>query len=305
MEYIIKDKLEETTLEELLKSEYPYVITFTSKKWQKEKDNFSLANDLEEEEETDIYYTKADVNYDYLSGTFSIPNQNNLDEDDYTFSFILNEEGIIFIDDTTYVDKAISFILKTKKWHEPSLERFIYDLLDYIIKDDIRIMEKYESELEKIEDEVIEQSQDNLNRLNQIRREIRRYNTHYEELIDLTQELYENENGFFKQDNLNYFRTYLNRLDRLANTTTYLRDYVIQVSDTYDEQIAVKQNNITTLLTVITTVFAPLTLLTGWYGMNFKYMPELNYRISYPIVFIVALLIAIVLLIYFKKKKWL
>ena len=59
-----------------------------------------------------------------------------------------------------------------------------------------------------------------------------------------------------------------------------------------------------TLLTVVTTVFAPLTLLTGWYGMNFKHMPELEYKWSYPAVLLVSIIIGVGCIAYFKKKKW-
>lgn len=303
MYYLIKDKLEETNKKGLALSDSPYIITFSSKQWQSEKKNYPVSQNIEEE--TDIYFTKADVNYHCLSGSFSIPNQKDMDLDDNVFSFLLDEKGMIFIDDSGYADNAISYIIKNKKWQEPSLERFIYDFLDYIVKDDLRVMEKYEMELEAIEDNAEGQSQEHLNRLNKIRRDIRRSHIHYEELIDLTQELYENENNFFKTDNLHYFKSYLSRLDRLSNTTAYLRDYVIQINDTYREQTAIKQNNITTLLTVITTIFAPLTLITGWYGMNFKYMPELDDKFAYPIVILVCVIIAVLLLLYFKRKKWL
>jgi len=57
-------------------------------------------------------------------------------------------------------------------------------------------------------------------------------------------------------------------------------------------------------LTIIATIFTPLTLITGWYGMNFKYMPELDWPYSYPIVFGVCVLIASTILIILKKKKW-
>ena len=59
------------------------------------------------------------------------------------------------------------------------------------------------------------------------------------------------------------------------------------------------------LLTVITSIFMPLTLIAGWYGMNFKYMPELEYKASYPIIIVLSVVIVIVCLIFFKKKKWL
>lgn len=303
MYYLIKNRLEETNKKGISLSDCTYVITFTGNQWQKESKNYNFT--LEAEEETDIYFTKADVNYHCLSGSFSIPNHDNLDMDDDTFLFYLDEKGMVFVDDSGYVDKAISYIIKTKKWQEPSLERFIYDFLDYIVKDDLRMMEKYEMQLEKMEDSSDSQSEDDLESLNRIRSEIRRLHIHYEELIDLTQEYYENENNFFKNDNLHYFRSYLSRLDRLSNTTAYLRDYVIQINDTYREHIAIRQNNITTLLTVITTIFAPLTLITGWYGMNFKYMPELDDTYAYPMVMAVSIIIAVLLLVYFKKKKWL
>ena len=60
-----------------------------------------------------------------------------------------------------------------------------------------------------------------------------------------------------------------------------------------------------TLLTIVTTIFMPLTLIAGWYGMNFIYMPELSSRWGYPIVIGVSVLIVIVSLVFFKKKKWL
>ena len=60
-----------------------------------------------------------------------------------------------------------------------------------------------------------------------------------------------------------------------------------------------------TVLTVVTTIFMPLTLIVGWYGMNFRYMPELESAWGYPVVILVSALILIGSLLYFKKKKWL
>ena len=59
------------------------------------------------------------------------------------------------------------------------------------------------------------------------------------------------------------------------------------------------------IFTVITAVFLPLTLLVGWYGMNFSYMPELGWRYSYPAVIVISIGIVIALIWYFKHKKWL
>ena len=124
MNYVISNKLNKIDSDNLLNNNYPYVLTFTSSEWSRQKDNYSFSDNLDED--SDIYFTKADVNYHYLSGSFSIPNKDNLDLD-YNFLFFLDEKGIIFIDDTNYINSAIEYIIKTKKWQKPSLERFIYD----------------------------------------------------------------------------------------------------------------------------------------------------------------------------------
>ena len=80
---------------------------------------------------------------------------------------------------------------------------------------------------------------------------------------------------------------------------------LIQIRDLYQSQLDKKQNRIMTLLTVITSIFMPLTLIAGWYGMNFKYMPELEYKAAYPVIIVISIAIVAVCLIIFKKKKWL
>ena len=84
-----------------------------------------------------------------------------------------------------------------------------------------------------------------------------------------------------------------------------LLDYTNQIRDTYQSRLDVKQNRIMTVLTVVTTIFMPLTLIVGWYGMNFTYMPELNSVWGYPVVIGVSVLIVVVSIVFFKRKKWL
>ena len=167
-------------------------------------------------------------------------------------------------------------------------------------------MEKFESTLERIEDDILSAgTTESLFGANRIHSAVRRLLVHYEQLIDLAQELEENENGFFREENLRYFRLFTARAERLRNTVGNLRDYTVQLRDLIQTRIDVKQNRIMTLLTVVTTIFTPLTLLTGWYGMNFRYMPELEFRWGYPAVIVASVIIAVSCLVYFKKKKWL
>ena len=282
-----------------------YVAVLSTSEWKRERDRFDMGIELEPDT-ADIHNTKAEVNYDSLTGTFQIPDRSNLKERDYCFAFALDEKGIVFIDDSGKAEEMIDAIRRTKRWRNPSLERFLYDFLEQIVDNDLSLMEHYEVELNRIEDTILEtQGQGDLVRVNEIRSDIRELLIHYEQIIDMTQELEENENGFFSEENLRYIHLFMNLMARRHDSAVSLRDYTMQVRDLYNVQLEVRQNRIMTLLTVVTTIFMPLTLVAGWYGMNFRYMPELEWRLGYPIVIIVSIAIVVFCLILFKKKKWL
>ena len=305
MYYLIKETLEECTLEDCRNHEAPYVAVLSPQEWQEEKPDFDMGIDFEPTTKH-IHNTKAEVNYDSLTGTFSIPNRRDFDKEEWHFAFAMDEKGIVFIDEDGYAAHLIRRVMRAKKWHMPCLERFLYDFLEQIIYRDLSILEGYERELDRIETAIQEgEAEEHLIRVNEIRGELRDLRIHYDQLIDLGQELEENENGFFKEENVRYFHLFTNRMARLYDSATSLRDYTMQVRDLYQAQLDIKQNRIMTVLTVVTTIFMPLTLIAGWYGMNFRYMPELDSPFGYPVVIGISLAIAIVSLIYFKKKKWL
>ena len=282
-----------------------YVAVLTTSEWERERDRFDMGIELEPDV-AGIHNTKAEVNFDSLTGTFQIPDRENLKEKDYRFAFALDEKGIVFIDDSGKTEEMIDTIRRTKRWREPSLERFLYDFLELIVDNDLSIMERYEDELDQIEDAILSsEGQVDVIRVNEIRSDIRELLVHYEQIIDMTQELEENENGFFSEENLRYIHLFMNLMARRHDSAVSLRDHTMQVRDLYNAQLEVRQNKIMTLLTVVTTIFMPLTLIAGWYGMNFRYMPELEWRLGYPIVIIVSIAIVVFCLILFRKKKWL
>lgn len=291
--------------EDLKGAKSQFVAVMNSEEWQKTKDSFEMGIDIDFGMD-DIFLTKAEVNYDSLTGTFAIPDRKNPSGDDLKFAFVMDEKGVVFIDDNGTAEKIINGVRHTKKWKMPSLERFLYDFLDQIVKDDLRLMENYETELDSMEQSIIDGDEDlPSGRLNDIRNDIRYLRIHYDQLMDLAAELQENENGFFEVENLRYFRLFIDRAARLHDTASSLRDYTMQLRDLYKAQLDIKQNRIMTVLTVVTTIFMPLTLIAGWYGMNFRVMPELNWEWSYPVVIAVSIAIVIGSLLFFKKKKWL
>ena len=304
--YLLEESLRPCGAEELQNpAGRRYVAVLSSPEWERERDRFDMGIELDLDA-GNIHNTKAEVNYDSLTGTFQIPDRNDLKGEDFCFAFALDEKGIVFIDDSGKALQMIDEIRRTKRWREPSLERFLYDFLELIVDRDLSLMERFESELNRIEEGILaSREQEDLVRVNEIRSDLRELLVHYEQIIDLTQELEENENGFFREENLRYIHLFMNYMTRRHSTAASLRDYTMQVRDLYDAQLEVRQNRIMTLLTVVTTIFMPLTLIAGWYGMNFRYMPELEWRFGYPAVIVLSVAIVAYCLILFKKKKWL
>ncbi len=305
MNYYIKHTLEQTDSLNIKNAGAQFVSVLTSAEWLEIRDEFDMGIEMDIDLSS-VHSTKAEVNYDSLTGTFSIPDRDNISAPNITFAFALDEKGIVFIDDSGLVNELIGNIKRSKKWAKPSQERFIYDFLEQIVTKDQSILEAFDKELDDIESLILAGSGDDPSqRVNKIRSDLRDMRVHYEQLLDLSQELEENENNFFKADNVRYFHLFSQRTSRLHDLTNSLREYSIQIRDLYQSQLDVKQNRIMALLTIVTTVFTPLTLITGWYGMNFKYMPELEYRISYPLVILLSISVVISCLLFFKRKKWL
>ena len=303
--YLLTETMQPCTEKDLRsKTGVQYVAVLTTPEWARDRDLFDMGIDLDLDEK-DIHNTKAEVNYDSLTGTFRIPDRDDISSKDYSFAFALDEKGIVFIDDSGKAERIIDGIRRTKRWRKPSLERFLYDFLEQIVEGDLTVLERFEDELSRIEDEIMNRKYKDLARVHEIHNDIRKLMVHYEQVIDMAQEFEENENGFFTEDNLRYIRMFMNLIVRRRDYAVSIRDYTMQVHDLYHAHLEMSQNRVMTLLTVVTTIFMPLTLIVGWYGMNFRYMPELQWRYGYPAVIVLSIVIAVSCLVFFKKKKWL
>ena len=177
MYYLIDTILKKCSKEECQSGKSQYVAVLSPEEWTDEKDSFEMGIDVEPDM-LDIYTTNAEVNYDSVTGTFAIPDRNNMAEDYQKFAFALDEKGIVFIDSGDIVSKLIDRIIGTKKWRIPCLERFIYDFLEQIIHEDSRILENYEKRLDLIDRDIDAGNEANLDELSDIRVELRDLRTH-------------------------------------------------------------------------------------------------------------------------------
>lgn len=185
---------------------------------------------------------------------------------------------------------------------EQLLHRFFVRLL----QGDMDHLDALEGEIADGEDAVLAQPDAAcLEKISLWRRELLRLRRYYEQLDSIFRELADNENGLLGPETARRFSNLGNRTERYLNTVQNLRESVSHLREAYQSQLSIRQNDLMKVFTVVTAVFLPLTLLTGWYGMNFAAMPELRWRYGYPAVILLGAVIVGGLLYWFKRKKWL
>ena len=143
-----------------------------------------------------------------------------------------------------------------------------------------------------------------MSKILEYRKEILRLKRYYTQLQMICDGLIDNENGLISEDGLVHFNILHNRVDRCHAAVLNLQDHVTQMREAYQAQIDIEQNELMKIFTLITALFLPLTLMVGWYGMNFTHMPELGSSWGYPVFIIVSGTVSVALLLYFKKKRW-
>ncbi|MBK5243696.1 MAG: magnesium transporter [Eubacteriaceae bacterium] len=175
---------------------------------------------------------------------------------------------------------------------------------DKLTCDDRHELEKIEQDISNLEEALILSKKNNLvNYLIAFRKRLLSLKRYYEELLDISEAIEENENHLIDKKELRYFKIQTNRVNRLFNGVVNLRDYGSQVREAYQEQLDISLNYVMKIFTVITSIFLPLTLIVGWYGMNLI-MPEFKWVYTYPFVIGLCLIVTSLSLYYFKKNKW-
>ncbi|MDD6276552.1 MAG: CorA family divalent cation transporter, partial [Clostridia bacterium] len=186
-----------------------------------------------------------------------------------------------------------------------TLEKFISAFLENIISGDGKALEKIEYDISMLEDKVVRDYDcKNFNEQLMIyKKKLLILRNYYEQLIEIGHELFENENKIFSVDNLRYFKVFTEKTERLCSNVCLLRESIVQLREVYQANLDLRLNNTMKLFTVITTIFSPLSFIAGWYGMNFKNMPELNWKYGYISVIVVCIAAVCICLYIFKKKK--
>lgn len=184
-------------------------------------------------------------------------------------------------------------------------EKFLYHFLNYFMLDDRKFLENMEFQMSDLETRMMEERVNPtfINEILSVKKELMYIWNYYEQLIDVGEVLRDNENDMFPAENVRRFAIFTQRASRISENVKYLKEYTVQLQETHDAMLDYNLNNIMKLFTVITTIFLPLTLIVGWYGMNFSNMPELSWRYGYLGVIVFSVIVVGFCIIAFKKHK--
>jgi magnesium transporter len=250
-------------------------------------------------------FCKAEVHEDMLSGTLSVPEKKIFGKHS-GFSYYIRSNGVLFADDSGLAASILEKVEKAAAWRYPSVGHFFYTFMEILVEDDLRYLENIEDRLAKLEASVLsDKLQGFMYSIVEIRKEILARSHYYSQLSDVALELLENENEIFDDTSLRLLKHFSDRAHRLRQETQMLREYSLQISEAYQTQIDIRQNIVMKVLTVVTAIFLPLTLIAGWYGMNFEKMPELHWDYGYLYVFLLSIMVVVGCLWIFKRKKFL
>ena len=181
-----------------------------------------------------------------------------------------------------------------------------YALLDSIVDNYFTIMEKLGETIEFLEEELVTQpTPETLQTIHQLKRELIFLRKAVWPLREVISGLERGELVLIKEATRIYLRDVYDHTIQVIDTIETFRDMISGMLDIYLSSVSNRLNSVMKVLTIIATIFMPLTLIAGIYGMNFKFMPELEWRWGYPMVWVLMIVISVSMLIYFKKKRWL
>lgn len=199
-------------------------------------------------------------------------------------------------------DKTSDYVLK----QNASITRLVYYFLNELISRDYQYLEDLQDEIEELElRETEDESLSFSHQLRQLNKELLLLRNYYNNIMIMGEELQINYHNIFEQDDMRYFDIFTRRIERLFNNVQMLRELLNQANEIHQARLDYKMNKTMRLFTVVTTIFLPLTLIAGWYGMNFKNMPELQFQYGYYVIIGISIVIVIALIYWFKKKKYL
>lgn len=260
--------------------------------------------------ERDRYRNSVDVFHDYTFCVVTIVDAVDpmCHSDKVAFFFKRNLFLMVtLLDEDGSAKKQFMNAATRYKPEAATMEKVVAAVFESFISRDGDELAKMEFEINAMEEEIATGKMDRAFNAEvfERRKKLLILRNYYEQLIDIGEELQENENDIFMDNSLHYIALFTGKVQRFSNTVQMLRDSLTQLREAYQAALDYSLNRVIKILTVLATIYLPPTLIAGWYGMNFRHMPELDWRFGYPLVIVLSLVFVLASFWYFKRKKML
>jgi magnesium transporter len=182
----------------------------------------------------------------------------------------------------------------------------LYALLDAIVDHGFPILESYGDRLEAAEEQVLSgAAQQVIPQIHRLRRELLLFRREVWPMRDVIRTLQREPHECMGETTRTYLRDVYDHSIQIIDLCDTYRELAAGLAETYTSSLSIRMNEVMKLLTIITTIFIPITFLAGVYGMNFRHMPEDDWVWAYPVFWLVCLLVAGGMLLWFRRKQWL
>ena len=218
----------------------------------------------------------------------------------FVFSFQEGIEGDVFgpVRDRIRSDKS--------RIRKMGADYLAYSLIDAIVDNYFSVLEKLGEKVELLEERIVSNpATETLQEIHFLKREMIFLRKAVWPLREVISAMQRGESPLVRESTKIYLRDIYDHTVQIIDTVETFRDMVSGMLDIYLSSLSNRMNAVMKVLTIIATIFMPLTFMAGIYGMNFKYMPELEWRLGYPMFWTVIFVIAVSMLIFFRKKDWL
>jgi magnesium transporter len=181
-----------------------------------------------------------------------------------------------------------------------------YALIDSVVDHYFLVLEKIAERVESLEEELVTNpTPETLQTIHHLKRELIFLRKSVWPLRELIGGLERGESRLFEEKTTIFLRDVYDHTIQVIDTVETLRDMVSGMLDIYLSSLSNRMNEVMKVLTIIATIFIPMTFIAGIYGMNFEFMPELKWHYGYHLVWVIIVAIAVIMLFYFRRKKWL
>lgn len=296
--YAIADKITTPWTADMPKGTIPLYVMGTTAWAQKAAEYFEDSEYILPM--TEHFITHAQVLGDVLCLYFALPKGRGHKR----FALLISKEKIVAVDDGGTVGALVEAMMHTVHWKKGGVARFLYDFMQQLLQPEWDALAAEEAQLDELENSIFAHAGKSVSRkVSEIGRRARRQHRYYAQLAEMARTMQTTENDLFPHAGGRYFALIETRVTHYAHSAQTLSETCSQLMNLEQAQRDAYQNNVMRILTAITAVFCPLTLITGWYGMNFENMPELHHPYAYPMVCVLSVVISALCLWYFHKKK--